>query len=60
MSDRELFKDMLARAGVVFEEKDHDILVKSDGGSKNDGWGGFYTVFAFDTDGSLGSVGVRA
>ena len=57
MTDKEAFKAMLTRAGVVFVEEGSGVAIIAQNGPKNKGYYGFSADFTFKEDGSLDEVG---
>lgn len=66
MNDREILRAMFDRAGVVYDDEDEgELTVERLGGRKarwtaettNLGYSGFFTVFTFNAEGALVSVG---
>ena len=56
MNDKEKLKALLTEFGVVFEEKDNNIVCR-DGAEKVGGYLGFFTEFEFDAEGKFISIG---
>jgi hypothetical protein len=63
MTDKEAYKELLARTGVVFQEDEWGIssltIHATEGPeAKNDGYMGFVTALLFDDDGTLTKFGI--
>lgn len=59
-SDRDTLKEMLDRAGVVYDETlvPGELCITAKDGPKNEGYSGFFVCFEFSEDGTLMKVSI--